>query len=106
MPSKLLSRNTGFLYKVAQKIAVSTCSFAHFSFPLNFWAVKAKALKFVTLPLNFLFFNTLLAIFDIFFVQELFTALHQKYAKTWHATMFLNHNFISKANLKIPEQSF
>ena len=76
--------------KLYIKLAFSLCSFSQFSFPFNFRTAEALVLKFGPLPLYHLFSNTLLAIFDTLFVQELFTVLYQKMGQTWHAGVFFN----------------
>ena len=53
-------------------------------------------LKYGKIPLNSLLSTTLLAIFDIFFVEELFTVLYQKMDQIWHAGTFLNITFFLK----------
>ena len=69
-----------FCTKLYIKVAVSLCSFSQFSFPFNFRRANTQDLKIGTLPLGCLFSNTSLAVFDIFFVQELFAVLHRKAA--------------------------
>ena len=68
--------------------------------------MAALVLKFGTLPLSFLFSNTMLAIFDILFCSRVIHRLYRKVGQNWHAGVLIQHNFISKANLKNPEQSF
>ena len=79
-----------FCTKLYRKLAVSLCSFLQFSFPFNFWTANALVLKFCTLPLSYLFSNTLLAILISFFVQDLFTVLYQNMGQIWHAGVFFN----------------
>ena len=95
-----------FCTKLYIKLVVSLCSFSQFSFPFNFQTADALVLKFGTLSLRCLFFNTLLAIFDIFFRSKV---IHRFVPKQWPkmtCRRVFQHNFISKANLKNPEQGF
>ena len=82
MPSKLPGC-IGFLYKVVHiKLAVSLCSFSHFSFPFNFRTAYALVFKFGTLPLSGLFSNTLLAIFWYFILFKSYSPFcTEKWAK-------------------------
>ena len=105
MPSKLHGC-IGFLYKVVHKLAVSLCSFSQFSFPFNFQTANALVLKFGTLPLRFLFSKTLLAIFDIFFRSKVIHRFVPKNGPKMTCERVFQHNFITKANLKNPEQGF
>ena len=95
-----------FCTKLYRKLAFSMCSFSQFSFPFNFWTANAKALKFGTLPLDCLFSNTLLPIFDIFFRSGVIHGFVPKNCQNFTCRRVLNHNFISKASLKNPEQHF
>ena len=56
-----------FCTKLYIKLAFSLCSFSQFSFPFNFRTAEALVLKFGQVSSLSSFFNTLLAIFDIFF---------------------------------------
>ena len=95
MPSKLLGC-IGFLYKVVHK----TGRFSVFIFTFFFSLV----LKFGTLPLSGLFSNTLLAIFGSLFCSRV---IHRFVPKNGPKCGCVSqHNFISKANLKNPEQDF
>ena len=96
MPSKLHGC-IGFLYKVVQKLAVSLCSFSQLSFPFNFQTANALVLKFGTLPLRYLFSNTLLAIFDIFFCSKVIPRFVPKNVPKMTCGRAFQHNFISKA---------
>ena len=93
-----------FCTKLYIKLAVSLCSFSQFSFPFNFQTANGLVLKIGKLPLRCLFSDTLFTIFDIFFHSKV---IHRFVAKngpkmTWGRVF--QHNFISKANLKNPEQ--
>ena len=97
-----------FYTKLYIKLAVSlgSSSFSQFSFPFNFRTANALVLKFGKLPLSCRFSNTLLAIFDILFRSR---DIHRFVPKNWPkltSGRVFQHNFISKANLKNPEQSF
>ena len=95
-----------FCTKLYKKPAFSLCSFSQFSFPFNFQMANALVLKFGTLPLRCLFANSLLAIFGIFFRSKVIHRCVPKNGpKMTHGRVF-QHNFISKANLKNPEQGF
>ena len=63
-------------------------------------------LKFGTLPLSGLFSNTLLAIFDILFRSRVSDRFVPKNGPKLMCGRVFQHNFISKANLKNPEQGF
>ena len=67
---------------------------------------NALVLKFGTLPLRCLFSNTLLVIFDIFFHSKVFHRFVPKNGPKMTCGRFFQHIFISKANLKNPEQGF
>ena len=105
MPSKLLGC-IGFLYKVVHK----TGHFSVFIFPIffsfNFRTANALVLKFGTLPLSGLFSNTLLASFDILFRSRVIYRFVPKNGPKLTCGRVFQHNFISKANLKNPEQGF
>ena len=92
--------------KLYKKLAFSLCSFSQFSFPFNFQTANALVLKFRTLPLRCLFSNTLLAIFDIFFRSKFIHRFVPKNGPKMTSGHVFQHNFISKANLKNPEQGF
>ena len=95
-----------FCAKLYKKLAVSLCSFSQFSFPFNFQTANALVLKFGTLPLHCLFSNILLAIFDIFFRSKVIDRFVPKNGPKMTCRRVFQHNFISKANLKNPEQGF
>ena len=95
-----------FCTKLYIKLAVSLCSFSQFSFPFNFQTANALVLKFGTLPLRCLFSNTLLAIFDFFFRSKVIHRFVPKIGPKMTCGRVFQHNFISKANLKSPEQGF
>ena len=95
-----------FCTKLYIKLAVSLCSFSHFSFPFNFQTTNALVSKFGTLPLRCLFSNILLAIFDIFFRSNVSHRFVSKNGPKMTCGRVFQHNFISKANLKNPEQGF
>ena len=95
-----------FCTKLYIKLAVSLCSFSQFSFPFNFQTAYALVLKFGTLPLRGLFSNNLLAIFDIFFLSKVIHRFVPKNGPEMTCGSVFQHNFISKANLKNPEQGF
>ena len=95
-----------FCTKLYIKMPVSLCSFSQFSFPFNFRTANALVLKLGTLPLSCLFSNTLLAIFDIFFRSRVIHRFVPKNGPKLTCRRVFQHNFISKANLKNPEQSF
>ena len=95
-----------FCTKLYIKLAVSLCSFSQFSFPFNFQTANALALKFGTLPLRCLFSNTLLASFDIFFRSKVIHRFVPKNGQKRTCGRVFQQNFISKANLKAPEQGF
>ena len=63
-------------------------------------------LKFGALPLRCLFSNTLLAIFDKFFPSKVIHRFVPKNGPKMTCGRVFQRNFISKANLKIPEQGF
>ena len=67
---------------------------------------NALVLKFGTLPLNCLFSNNLLAIFDILFRSRVIYRFVPKNGPKLTCGRVFQHNFISKTNLKNPEQSF
>ena len=96
-----------FCTKLYIKLAVSRSSFSQFSFPFNFQMANALVLKYGTLPLRYLFSNILLAIFDVFFFRS--KVIHRfvpKNGPKMTCGHVFQHNFISKANLKNPEQGF
>ena len=95
-----------FCTKLYIKLAVSLCSFSQFCFPFNFRTANALVLKFGTLPLSGLFDNTLLAIFDILFRSKVIHRFVPKNGPKLTCGRVFQHNFISKANLKNPEQGF
>ena len=95
-----------FCTKLYKKLAVSLCSFSQFSFPFNFQTANALVLKFGTLPFRCIFSNTLLAIFDIFFRSKVIYRFVPKNGPKMTCGRVFQHNFISKANLKNPEQGF
>ena len=95
-----------FCTKLYIKLAFSLCSFSQFSFPFNFQTANALVLKFGTRPLRCLFSNTLLAIFDIFFRSKVIHRFVPKNVPKMTCGRVFQHNFISKANLKNPEQGF
>ena len=95
-----------FCTKLYIKLAVSLCSFSQFCFPFNFRTASALVLKFGTLPLSGLFYNTLLANFDILFRSKVIHRFVPKNGPKLTCGRVLQHNFISKANLKNPEQGF
>ena len=95
-----------FCTKLYIKLAVSLCSFSQFSFPFNFRTANALVLKFGTLLLSCLFSNTLLAIFDILFRSRVIHRFVPKNGPKLTCGRVFQHNFISKANLKNPEQGF
>ena len=105
MPSKLLGC-IGFLHKVLHKTGRFSAFIFTFSFPFNFRTANALVLKFSTLPLGCLFSNTLLAIFDILIRLRV---IHRFVSKNWPKLTcgrVFQHNSISKANFKNPEQGF
>ena len=95
-----------FCTKLYIKLAFSLCSFSQFSFPFNFWTANALVLKFGTRPLSCLCSNSLLAIFDILFCSRVIHRFALKNGSKLTCRLFFQHNFISKANLKNPEQGF
>ena len=95
-----------FCTKLYIKLAVSLCSFSQFSFPFNFQTANALVLKFGKIPLRCLFSNTLLAIFDIFFGSKVIHRFVPKNGPKMTCERVFQHNFISNANLKNPEQGF
>ena len=95
-----------FCTKLSIKLAVSLCSFSHFSFPFNFRTANALVLKFGILLLSCLFSNTLLAIFDILFRSRVIHRFVPKNGPKWHAGVFFNITLFQKANLKNREQGF
>ena len=95
-----------FCTKLYIKLAVSLCSFSQFSFPFNFRTANALVLKFGTLLLSCLFSNTLLAIFDILSRSRVIHRFVPKNGQKLTCRRIFQHNFISKANLKNPEQGF
>ena len=95
-----------FCTKLYIKLAVSLCSFSQFSFPFNFQTANALVLKFGTLPLRCLFSNIMLAIFDIIFGSKVIHRFVPKNGPKMTCGRVFQHNFISKGNLKNPEQSF
>ena len=97
-----------FCTKLYIKLTVSLCSFSQFSFPFNFRTADALALKFGTLPLGCIFSNKWLASFDILFRSRIIRFHHfapKNRPKLTYGRVF-QHNFISKTNLKNPEQVF
>ena len=100
MPSKLRGC-IDFLYKVVHKTGrFSLFIFTNF-FPFNFQTANALVLKFGTLPLHCLFSKTFLAIFDILFLSEVIHRYVPKNGPKMTCGRVFQHNFISKANLKI-----
>ena len=95
-----------FCTKLYTKLAVSLCSFSQFSFPFNFRTANALVLKFGTLLLSCLFSNTLLAVFDILFCSRVIHRFVPKNVPKLTCGRVFQHNFISKENLKNPEQGF
>ena len=95
-----------FCTKLYIKLAVSLCSFSQFCFPFNFRTADALALKLGTLPLSGLFYNTLLAIVDIFFRSKVIYRFVPKNGPKLTCGRVFQHYFISKENLKNPEQGF
>ena len=95
-----------FCTKLCIKLAFSLCSFSQFSFPFNFQTANALVLTFGTLPLRCLLPNTLLASFDIFFRSKVIHRFVPKNGPKMTGGRVLQHNFISKASLKNPEQRF
>ena len=95
-----------FCTKLYKKLAVSLCSFSQFSFPFNFQTANALVLKFGTISLRCLFSNTLLAIFDIFSCSKVIHRFVPKNGPKMTCERVFQHNFISNANLKNPEQGF
>ena len=95
-----------FCTKLYINLAVSLCSFSQFSFPFNFRTANALVLKFGTLLLSCLFSNILLAIFDILFRSRVMHRFVPKNGPKLTCGRVFQHNFISKANLKNPEQGF
>ena len=89
-----------FCTKLYIKLAVSLSSISQFRFPFNFRTANALVLKFGTLPLSCLFSNTLLAIFDIFFRSRVINRFVQKNGPKLTCGRVLQHNLISKENLK------
>ena len=95
-----------FCTKLNIKLAVSLCSFSQFSFPFNSRTANALVLNFGTLLLSCLFSNILLAIFDILFCSRVIHRFVPKNGPKLTGGRVSQHNFISKANLKNPEQGF
>ena len=95
-----------FCTKLYLKLAVSLCSFSQFSFPFNFQTANALVLNFGTLSLHCLFSNTLLAIFDIFFRSKVIHRFVPKNGPKMTCGRVFQHNFFSKANLKIQSKVF
>ena len=95
-----------FCTKLYIKLAVSLCSFSQFSFPFNFQTANAVLLKFGTLPVRWLFSNNLLANFDIFFRSKGIHRFVPKNGPKMTCGRVFQHNFISKANLKIQSNFF
>ena len=95
-----------FCTKLYIKLAVSLCSFSKCSFPFNLRTANALDLKFGTLSPGCLFSNTLLAIFDILFRSRITHRFAPKSGPKLTCGRVFQHNFISKANLKNPEQGF
>ena len=95
-----------FCTKLYINLGVSLCSFSQFSFPFNYRTADALVFTFGTLPLSCLFSNTMLAIFDSLFRSRV---IYRFVPKNWPKLTCghdFQHNFISKANLKNPEQGF
>ena len=92
--------------KLYIKLAVSLCSFSHFSFPFNFRTANALVFKFGTLSLSGLFSNTLLAIFGILFCSRVIHRFVPENGPKLTCGRVFQHNFILKANLKSPRQYF
>ena len=86
--------------------SMSLCSFSQFSFPFNFQTANSLVLKFGLLPLRCLVANTVLAIFDIYFRSKVILRFVPKNGPKMTCGRVFRHNFISKANLKNPEQAF
>ena len=86
--------------KLYIKLAVSLCSFSQFCFPFNFRTANALVLKFGTLPLSGLSYNTLLAIFDILFRSKVIHRFVPKNGPKLTWGRVFQHNFFSKVNLK------
>ena len=95
-----------FCTKLYIKLAVSLGSFSQFPFPFNFRTANALVFKFGTLPLSCRFSKTLLAIFDILFRSRVIHRFVPKNGPKLTCRRVCQHNFISKANLKNPEQGF
>ena len=95
-----------FCTKLYIKLAVSLCSFSQFSFPFNFQTACALVLKFGTLPLSCFVSNILLAILDILFCSRVIHRFVPKNEPKLTCGRVFQHSFISKANLKNPEQAF
>ena len=95
-----------FCTKLYIKLAVSLCSFSQVSFPFIFRTANALVLKLGTLLFSCRFSNTLLAIFDISFRSRVIHRFVPKNGPKLTCRRVFQHNFISKANLKNPEQSF
>ena len=95
-----------FCTKLYIKLAVSPCTFSQFSFPFNFRTANALVLKFGTLPLSCFLSKTLLANFNIYFRSRVIHRFVPKNGPKLTCGCVFQHNFISKANLKIPEQAF
>ena len=95
-----------FCTKLYKKLAVSLCSFSQFSFHFNFQTANALVLKFGILPLRCLFSNNLVSDFSYLFSFQSYSPFcTEKWAKMTCWRVF-QHDFISKANLKNPEQGF
>ena len=95
-----------FCTKLYIKLAVYLRSFSKFSFPFNFRTANALDLKFCILLLGCLFSNTLLAIFDILFGSRVIHRFAPKNGPKLTCGRIFQHNFISKANLKISRARF
>ena len=95
-----------FCTKLYIKLAVSLCSFSQFSFPFNFRTANALVLKFGSTPLSCLLSKRLLAIFNILFCSRVIHRFVPKNGPNLTCGCVFQHNFISKANLKNPEQGF
>ena len=95
-----------FCTKLYIKLAVSLYSFSQFSFPFNCQTANALVLKFGTPPLRSLFSNILVAIFDILLRSKVIHRFVPKNGPKMTCGHVFQHNFISKANLKNPEQCF
>ena len=80
--------------------AIFLCSFSQLPFPFNFQTANALVLKFGTLPLSGLLSNTLLALFDIYFLSRVIHCFVPKIWPKLTCRRVFQHKFISQANLK------